>query len=154
MQAVTPVGVEARWSAELSAIYELQRRHALRISEVLRLSVGDLNDDQTIFVAASKGSADRTLDDAELWDALDELARGQTSGDIFTLSYSQIYRAYDRAGVDVRGPSESRRRVTHALRTLRIQELRDDGHSVEEIADEIGHKDPDSTRHYLEPDVT
>lgn len=145
------VNVTAQWSRQLRAIYELQRRHALRISEALRLTVDDLRDDDRIFIAAQKGSRDRLLHDAELHDALSKLAAAQTSGRIFDLSYSQVYRAYRRAGVVEPGPSSQRERVTHALRARRIQELREQGLTVEQIADEVGHVDPDSTRHYLSP---
>lgn len=145
------VDVQAQWNRQLTAIYELQRRHGLRISEVLRLTVDDLQDDQTIYVAASKGSFDRVLDDAELHAELSEISAAKTSGKIFDLSYSQVYRAYKRARVVEPGPSEDRRRVTHALRARRIQELDDQGLSIEQIADEIGHKDSQSTEHYLSP---
>lgn len=140
---------DKRFPICVSAICELQFLHGLRISEVLRIKSQDIMSNGSIRVLASKGSENRivySLKHREFW----EYMRLNSLCLPSYINRFYIRRVYITKGIYAYISGKKQQSVTHALRYNFIRELLANNVNIEDIQKQIGHKQLNSTIHYVE----
>jgi len=133
-------------SNEFDIILTLLERYGLRIGEILTLRHERIVAGVMIF-QGEKGSRDRYVNDSEVLAAIHEICGNFASGKVFAMNYGDVYREMKRRGLTMNGIR--RKRVTTRFRHQFIRRLNEQGMSIEDIKEEVGHKKRETTLYYL-----
>lgn len=137
-----------RLSAYERALVLLQFETGLRVSELLRISFGSVNQFGYITVKASKGSADRIIissDNLRFWLNVYN-HKIMLSGLVDRFYY---YRLLKRLGITLSLESLRNASVTHLFRYLVVYRMLSGNSSIEAVQRFLGHRSINSTLHYL-----
>ena len=131
----------------VKAVASLQMTYGLRITEVLKIGVGDISKNGHIRIKGLKGSSDRIVYPVfynEFWN--------QSNSSILPLItvYSRhfFYRWYKRFGLSISLGRNKKNAVTHCFRHLVVNEISGSFDKSELTQRFIGHKNLKSTKHY------
>jgi len=130
------------------AVIELQFLYGLRISEVLNIHYSDILPNGSIRIKGLKNSNNRIVFPIQMrsfW------FRFLMSESIPPRSYNRFYfyRLYKKLGLYQLSSSNQNASVTHMLRYTYIAQLLEAGETIDSIRQLIGHKNINSTIHYL-----
>lgn len=136
----------------IKLIISLMWHNGLRISEVLKIRVGDILPGARIVIRGAKGSKNRVVsvaEDAIMWE------RNKLSIVSFIQSISRfyIYRICKKYGFYMKTEEDVNMKVTHYFRYLYILSLKLSSLNEEDISNVIGHKSVKSQRYYVEKTI-
>lgn len=130
------------------AMLLLLLQHGLRVSEVIRISRGQLLGHGRVLIKASKGSNDRVLERVEYYEAIEHfLLCFNSLGEIFSRFY--LYRLCLKMNINFENNYGKKNSVTHAGRHLYAESLSAQSVQLETISRQMGHKSTKSTEHYV-----
>lgn len=133
---------------QVGAVALIQRSSGARIGEVLRLTVLDIANDDTLLIWGLKRSRSRSVRIPELSPQFVSFDKS-TNHLLFTISYAHVYRQYIHAGIIIQRFGRFRNSVTHTYRHNFINTIQKASHNVTATAEVIGHKSKTSTEKYL-----
>jgi len=127
------------WPVPMRVIIDIQVRHGLRISEVLRIKHSDILTLGRLKITASKNGQDRIIN---YEDSFDYLRFCKANGVTPFKDYDRffLYRAYRKEGIMLFHDFDKKYSVTHALRHLVVQQLTKEIEDKSLISSIMGHK--------------
>lgn len=126
----------------------IQLRAGLRVSELLSVTPGDVDQLGRIKVKGLKGSLDRVVDCGEYCDIVKaNAAIGAMPWQGWNRFY--IYREYKKYGVTLDVEGNKRKAVTHSLRHESALLLKDESAELSHAQGLLGHKNVTNTEHYV-----
>lgn len=130
------------------AVIELQFLYGLRIAEVLAITYADVTVLGHIKVKGLKGSGDRIVYPVSFREFWQKVRMSKLT---FSKGYNRwyFYRLYKKFGVYEILGNNKKMSVTHVLRYNYILSLLNSGMNTIEIQEVIGHKQLESTLHYV-----
>ncbi len=130
------------------AVIELQFLYGLRISEVLGIKWQDILFNGSINIKGLKGSESRLVYPVQYRDFWINFHNSKsTIGSSYNRFY--FYRIFKKFGIYSIMVGNSKASVTHYLRYMFVQQLKNSGKTKEQIQQIIGHKSIKSTLHYI-----
>ena len=138
----------SRLTGQVGAIALLQRSSGARIGEILQAHGIDIVLPDLLIIHGSKKSRDRSIRVPELTQQF-ILPAGFPGCLLFSVSYSQVYRAYLNAGIVCLYPKNRNRSVTHNYRVQFIKRVHGKSKRLTTTAEIVGHKSISSTQSYI-----
>ncbi len=135
---------------QMQAAFTILHETGCRINECLALTHDSLSSGDILFIASSKGSADRYVKVYESAAMIRALTPVNEFGHIFSISYRAIARSIADLGLFIKSPARTNLRLTNAYRSRYIQAKLDEGYTQEEVQAMMGHAKLTSTLSYLE----
>lgn len=140
---------------------EMMYRAGLRVSEVCNLTTGDVDlNEGFVYIQQSKNKKDRYVpieDETIMWCRLWQAARPESKYFFSTLSGGKLsdtyirqvcYRKSKRSGVYITDNKEIKPVHPHVLRHCFATELLEEGFSIREVQELLGHASIDTTMVY------
>lgn len=129
------------------AVLTLMNDNGLRISEVLNIDYKDITANGSIVVKGLKGSRDRLVYarlGGEYWNKCKALGGCEHTG----RNRFYYYRLCKKFGLGQGFAGKDHNPVTHEFRHRFVTNLLNQGYSIEQVADIVGHKNVSSTMFY------
>jgi site-specific recombinase XerD len=132
----------------LTLVIRLMLLHGLRVSEALYITPQCVMRNGSVFVRGLKGSKDRVVSDSA---RIDEwlLFKKMNVNDLIYFDRYYVYRIFKKLGLYAVYGTNRNNSVTHSPRHNVALGLREEGLSVENIQDVLGHKSVKSTEFYV-----
>lgn len=138
----------SHWPLPMRVIIDMQVRHGLRISKVLRITKLDLISIDKIRIKASKRGTDRLISYRDTFGYLD-FCKKTSSMPFKDYDRFFLYRAYRKEGIALFHDKDKKYSVTHAFRHLLVNQLVSEIEDNSLISDSIGHKSKKSLDNYI-----
>ena len=120
----------------------------LRISEVLNIQIKDIIEPDRVFVHGLKRSSGSIIYLPGLSYQINNLIDENVACKLFPISYNKCYRNYVKSGISFMGKNKKNTMRTHAHR-YRVNELFQQGYSLNDLGDILKHKSHKSILYYL-----
>ncbi len=129
-----------------AALFQLET--ACRVREMITLSAGQVTDQVTVFLVASKNSNSRYVTVPEcIYFFKRSLANG--TGPFIPIDYHQYSQWLRDQGINYQLDVSKRRSPTHILRYAKLHRMSLEGYSDQDIKNFVGHVSLTTTEEYL-----
>jgi len=134
-------------SEELGNLFAFQYETGCRISEALSIKHSDILRDASVKICGLKNSSDRIVNCSRIANYLLQ-CRKIKKNPFSTFNRFFIYRKWKNSGVLFESNSSSKKSVTHALRQLKAENIRNIDSSELLISQSIGQKSSKNAKYY------
>ncbi|MCP3925073.1 MAG: site-specific integrase [Desulfobacterales bacterium] len=139
---------EIKYPQDFRLMVGLLLSSGLRITEMLNIKMKDIDSQGRIRIRSLKGSKKRLIQCVYHVDRL--LHVRLHKNEIFeSTNRFYLYREFKKNGFMCKSKTSKNHSVTHYFRYLYIYRMHNDGYSVVDIAEEIGHANVDNTLRYV-----
>jgi len=135
-------------SVDLYFLYIFMYATATRISEALNIRVSHVLTSGNVHIKAVKGSSDRIVN-AGL--ATEYLLSCKAKGFLVWNEWNRhfVYNRFKYFGISITPKNSTKKAVTHAARHISLNELQNSENNLELTKSFAGHKNINSTKHYV-----
>jgi integrase len=132
---------------ELGSLFILQYESGCRLSEAQLIEFSSIMKNGDIKLKATKNSQDRIVSSGRCADYMQK-CRKDKKNPFQTFNRFFIHRLYKKLGIVFQSEKSKKQSTTHAMRHLKVKELREQKIENELISNSIGDKNQKNQEHY------